>query len=76
MCRAQQMSGRSLRRLPILAHTSCLKLASAPLSRVSEPALVTSMHALDVESWLDALGRIVAQQAIQKTHFGSSKSVL
>jgi pachytene checkpoint protein 2 len=73
MCRAQQMSGRSLRRLPILAHMNCVKLAPIRLSRTPAKSLMPSTAAIEPMSWLDALEKIVAQQAIQKTHFGSSK---
>jgi hypothetical protein len=60
------MSGRALRRLPVLAHMQCLDLAATPLARSGADA--GARPRLSVEQWLSAMERMIAQQAVQRAH--------
>lgn len=62
-CRGQGMSGRSLRRLPVLAHAryiGTLPLVRAHISSKQSPG------GTEVETWLDAMERVVQTQAMEK----------
>jgi len=78
-CRAQGMSGRSLRRLPVLAHaryigtlpilTPAKKSASLNGSTKSKQKGLASQggsNATEVEVWLDAMERVIEMQATEK----------
>ncbi|PIL36790.1 transporter [Ganoderma sinense ZZ0214-1] len=72
-CRNQEMSGRSLRRLPVLAHARYIRTlpavsprpASRPNGASKQP--FTSGRGTAVETWLDAMERVVQAQATERT---------
>ncbi|KAF5393981.1 hypothetical protein D9757_000204 [Collybiopsis confluens] len=69
-CRAQRMSGRALRRLPVLTlakHISAGSIVSSYSSKVngSTPAKDSSSNA-DVDTWLSGMETVVAEQATQR----------
>ncbi|KAI0829475.1 P-loop containing nucleoside triphosphate hydrolase protein [Trametes gibbosa] len=80
-CRDQGMSGRSLRRLPVLAHARYIGTlpASSPhtaakISGVPKKGTVYGSHTADgrgaaVETWLDAMERVVESQATERSRF-------
>ncbi len=67
------MSGRSLRRLPVLAHARYIGTLPAPAPRVaSRPNGVSKQHFTSgrgtvVETWLEAMERVVQAQATERT---------
>ncbi|KAH9943085.1 P-loop containing nucleoside triphosphate hydrolase protein [Epithele typhae] len=74
-CREQEMSGRSLRRLPVLAHARYIGAVPfvTPRTHVNgasksrNAAANTHGAAADVEMWLDAMERVVQSQATERT---------
>ncbi|KAL6306645.1 P-loop containing nucleoside triphosphate hydrolase protein [Sparassis latifolia] len=80
-CRAQGMSGRSLRRLPVLAHAR--HIGTLPVPAPSKPAHANGEKArkragvateyrgpaTPVEVWLGAIERVVEAQAAERDHF-------
>ncbi|KAM5535663.1 hypothetical protein V8D89_010650 [Ganoderma adspersum] len=72
-CRDQEMSGRSLRRLPVLAHARYIgtlpavtpRTAARPNGVSKQP--LTSGRGTTVETWLDAMERVVQAQATERT---------
>ncbi|KAH9951790.1 P-loop containing nucleoside triphosphate hydrolase protein [Amylocystis lapponica] len=70
-CRAQGMSGRSLRRLPVLAHAQYIgTLPTLVLARPANGAARAKRGAgaTEVEVWLDAMERVVEAQAVERNH--------
>ena len=71
----QQMSGRSLRRLPVLAHARYIGTlpAAAPsaLPRVNGVKTSTPRQGSGaaVETWLEAMERVVQSQATERSRF-------
>ncbi|KAI0663067.1 P-loop containing nucleoside triphosphate hydrolase protein [Cubamyces menziesii] len=73
-CRDQEMSGRSLRRLPVLAHARYIGTLPSALPRVSvRPNGPTKSSGYEprsagaaVETWLDAMERVVESQATER----------
>lgn len=84
MLQTLQMSGRSLRRLPVLAHARYISFMPSLLMRaqtIKPSALVrgkvnsTNMGAngsqssgMEVEVWLDAMERVVSDRVTQQGH--------
>ncbi|KAI1792890.1 P-loop containing nucleoside triphosphate hydrolase protein [Ganoderma leucocontextum] len=72
-CRDQEMSGRSLRRLPVLAHARYIGTLAAVASRSSSrPNMMSKQHFTSargtvVETWLDAMERVVQAQGTERT---------
>jgi hypothetical protein len=64
----QSMSGRSLRRLPVLAHAQCVGLMTQPLRKSSPQG--THSAGMKIDQWLDAMEHMVTQKAEQRVHFG------
>ncbi|CCM02838.1 uncharacterized protein FIBRA_04950 [Fibroporia radiculosa] len=78
-CRIQGMSGRSLRRLPVLAHARYIGVLpmftqSRPspqangISKAKKKGLTTNgtTAATQVETWLDAMDRVIATHATER----------
>ncbi|KAH9894292.1 P-loop containing nucleoside triphosphate hydrolase protein [Cubamyces lactineus] len=73
-CRDQEMSGRSLRRLPVLAHARYIGTLPSALPRVSaRPNGISKSNGQEprgggaaVETWLDAMERVVESQATER----------
>ncbi|KAI0092756.1 P-loop containing nucleoside triphosphate hydrolase protein [Irpex rosettiformis] len=66
-CRAQGMSGRSLRRLPVLAHARYI--GSMTLAKPRQPRGINDeacTSATDVMLWLQAMEKVVDAQAIER----------
>ncbi|KAI0346929.1 P-loop containing nucleoside triphosphate hydrolase protein [Trametopsis cervina] len=65
-CRAQEMSGRSLRRLPVLAHARYVGTMPhlGPL-RSENTERKARKGATDIQLWLDAMENVVDAQAIE-----------
>ncbi|KAK0242519.1 P-loop containing nucleoside triphosphate hydrolase protein [Armillaria nabsnona] len=65
-CRSQGMSGRALRRLPVLALARYIGISgvSGPLS--SKGSAQTQQVCADVDQWLNGMERVVAEQAKEK----------
>ncbi|PCH41410.1 nucleoside triphosphate hydrolase protein [Wolfiporia cocos MD-104 SS10] len=78
-CRSQGMSGRSLRRLPVLAHAryiGTLPMPAKPVqvigaSKSGKKGLATegSVNAIEVEIWLDAMERVIDAQRTERSRF-------
>ncbi|TBU48473.1 P-loop containing nucleoside triphosphate hydrolase protein [Dichomitus squalens] len=74
-CRDQEMSGRSLRRLPVLAHARYIgTLPTLPAHQSSRPNGISKHHPASgggtaVETWLDAMERVVQAQATERSRF-------
>ncbi|OSC99197.1 P-loop containing nucleoside triphosphate hydrolase protein [Trametes coccinea BRFM310] len=77
-CRDQQMSGRSLRRLPVLAHARYIGTLPTAVPRViakvngmSKKGIVdantSQSQGAAVETWLDAMERVVESQASERS---------
>ncbi|KAI0650044.1 P-loop containing nucleoside triphosphate hydrolase protein [Trametes meyenii] len=74
-CRDQEMSGRSLRRLPVLAHARYIGTlpTAAPriVAKVNGVSKASSGHergaGAAVEVWLDAMERVVESQATERS---------
>lgn len=77
------MSGRSLRRLPVLAHARYIGTlpASSPhtVAKISgvgpKKGIAPGGHSVQgrgaaVETWLDAMERVVESQATERSRFG------
>lgn len=66
------MSGRSLRRLPVLAHARHIGMLSAPAPRTPNDPVANGKigrrGGADVAVWLDAMERVVDGQAVQRGH--------
>ena len=67
------MSGRSLRRLPVLAHARYIgttamvpQRASHPPNGVLDKALLERNPGTDVAVWLDAMDRVVESQGAER----------
>ncbi|KAI0080759.1 P-loop containing nucleoside triphosphate hydrolase protein [Panus rudis PR-1116 ss-1] len=86
-CRAQGMSGRSLRRLPVLAHARYIGTMPTLQPRLTSPngvprkpvrgqtggAAATSANATtQAEVWLEAMEKVVDAQAIERNRLESS----
>ena len=76
----QGMSGRSLRRLPVLAHARYIGTIPMLAPRVVKPALtngkVNGVHSgtgsgTDVSVWLGAMERVVESQREERGRLGS-----
>ncbi|KAI0691385.1 P-loop containing nucleoside triphosphate hydrolase protein [Cytidiella melzeri] len=66
-CRAQEMSGRSLRRLPVLAHARYIgTMPSMGPRRTEGVNSRTHEGATDVVLWLNAMEKVVDAQAIER----------
>ncbi|KAI0356610.1 P-loop containing nucleoside triphosphate hydrolase protein [Trametes cingulata] len=77
-CRDQEMSGRSLRRLPVLAHARYIGTIPTAAPRVTakvngmskkgvSPAQQHRSPGAAVETWLDAMERVVESQATERS---------
>ncbi|RDX53164.1 P-loop containing nucleoside triphosphate hydrolase protein [Lentinus brumalis] len=72
-CREQEMSGRSLRRLPVLAHARFIGTLPAAAPRATPRANGVKAPAppqvtgATVETWLDAMERVVQTQATERS---------
>ncbi|KAI0721851.1 P-loop containing nucleoside triphosphate hydrolase protein [Cerioporus squamosus] len=75
-CRDQEMSGRSLRRLPVLAHARYIGTLPAGAPRATARAngvkpnktsTLPQVPSAAVETWLDAVERVVQSQATERT---------
>ncbi|KZT26942.1 P-loop containing nucleoside triphosphate hydrolase protein [Neolentinus lepideus HHB14362 ss-1] len=73
-CREQGMSGRALRRLPVLAHARYIGIGISTAS-VAAPNTING-HAkksrggsTDVELWLDSMEKVVDSHALEKGRF-------
>lgn len=63
------MSGRSLRRLPVLAHARHIGAMPLMASRRDSHALGTAgKQGTNVMVWLDAMQKVVDSQAIERGH--------
>ena len=66
------MSGRSLRRLPVLAHARYIGMLPASTARIpatqgtSGRSAFSSSSAITVEIWLDAMERVVQGEATER----------
>ncbi|KAK0468103.1 P-loop containing nucleoside triphosphate hydrolase protein [Desarmillaria tabescens] len=68
-CRSQGMSGRALRRLPVLALARYMGLSGMsgpPLSTSSKGHAQTQQPCAEVDQWLNGMERVVAEQAKEK----------
>ncbi|TCD71325.1 hypothetical protein EIP91_011096 [Steccherinum ochraceum] len=77
-CRAQGMSGRSLRRLPVLAqarHMGILPMLPKRRSAGRAGQAAETSHvatATQVEAWLEAMERVIDSQALEKERLAKS----
>ncbi|KAK0498536.1 P-loop containing nucleoside triphosphate hydrolase protein [Armillaria luteobubalina] len=68
-CRSQGMSGRALRRLPVLALARYIGISGVvgvPPSTSSKGHAQTQQACADVDQWLNGMERVVAEQAKEK----------
>ncbi|EPQ59557.1 P-loop containing nucleoside triphosphate hydrolase protein [Gloeophyllum trabeum ATCC 11539] len=76
-CREQGMSGRALRRLPVLAHARYIGIGinhlAIPNGINGHSKKMNGVHksgGTDVEMWLDAMEKVVDNHALEKGRFG------
>lgn len=62
-----QMSGRSLRRLPVLAHTHCVGYMPSLVAHAQSTVGTPNANRVPLEAWLDAMDKVVSYKTQQHT---------